>query len=147
MLSTELKKLFERDLEYLGKELDAYPNEESLWIKTEGINNTGGNLFMHLCGNLQHFIGTIMMQNGYVRNRDFEFKGKLLLKELKKELEITKKVVETYFEGVVAVEEKFPLEVFKYPMTVGYFLIHLHGHLNYHTGQINYHRRLLAKGN
>jgi hypothetical protein len=30
-------------------------------------------------------------------------------------------------------------------MTVGYFLIHLYGHFNYHLGQINYHRRLLDK--
>jgi hypothetical protein len=29
-------------------------------------------------------------------------------------------------------------------MTTGYFLIHLHGHLTWHLGQINYHRRLTA---
>ena len=27
-------------------------------------------------------------------------------------------------------------------MNSRYFLIHLYGHLNYHLGQINYHRRL-----
>jgi hypothetical protein len=30
-------------------------------------------------------------------------------------------------------------------MTLGYFLIHLYGHFNYHLGQINYHRRLLDR--
>jgi hypothetical protein len=29
-------------------------------------------------------------------------------------------------------------------MTTGYFLVHLATHLNYHLGQINYHRRLLG---
>jgi len=28
-------------------------------------------------------------------------------------------------------------------MTTEYFLLHLLGHLNYHLGQISYHRRLL----
>ena len=31
-------------------------------------------------------------------------------------------------------------------MTTGFFLIHLHGHLNWHLGQMNYHRRLTALG-
>ncbi len=38
----------------------------------------------------------------------------------------------------------FPVEVFGKPMTTSFFLIHLSGHLNYHLGQINYHRRLLS---
>ncbi|MEO1253486.1 MAG: DinB family protein, partial [Bacteroidota bacterium] len=43
-------------------------------------------------------------------------------------------------------EELYPIEVFGYTMTESYFLIHLLGHLNYHTGQINYHRRILSQG-
>ena len=38
----------------------------------------------------------------------------------------------------------YPIEVFGQPMTTGYFLTHLATHLNYHLGQINYHRRLVA---
>jgi uncharacterized damage-inducible protein DinB len=38
----------------------------------------------------------------------------------------------------------YPEEVFGHPMTTEYFLIHLSTHLNYHLGQINYHRRLLS---
>ena len=30
-------------------------------------------------------------------------------------------------------------------MSTVFFLVHLQGHLNYHLGQINYHRRLLDK--
>ena len=36
----------------------------------------------------------------------------------------------------------YPIEVFGHPMTTEAFLIHLSTHLNYHLGQINYHRRL-----
>ncbi|WP_312822420.1 DinB family protein [Epilithonimonas sp.] len=40
-------------------------------------------------------------------------------------------------------EKDYPTEALGYKMTTGYFLIHLLSHLNYHLGQINYHRRLL----
>ncbi|MCA1608932.1 MAG: DinB family protein [Acidobacteria bacterium] len=39
----------------------------------------------------------------------------------------------------------YPLKVFDHPMTTEYFLVHLTTHLNYHLGQINYHRRLTAR--
>mgnify|MGYP006200192111 CR=1 FL=1 len=39
----------------------------------------------------------------------------------------------------------YPVEVFDRAVTTGYFLVHLATHLNYHLGQINYHRRLLSK--
>ncbi len=35
-------------------------------------------------------------------------------------------------------------EIETYTDAVLYFLVHLNGHLNYHLGQINYHRRLLT---
>ena len=40
-------------------------------------------------------------------------------------------------------QAKYPENVLGYDMTIHYFLVHLNGHLNYHLGQINYHRRLL----
>jgi uncharacterized damage-inducible protein DinB len=42
-------------------------------------------------------------------------------------------------------QQDYPLQVFKRPMTTEYFLVHLTTHLSYHLGQINYHRRLLDK--
>ncbi len=41
-------------------------------------------------------------------------------------------------------EKNYPIEVFGEPLTIEFFLVHLAGHLNWHLGQINYHRRLLA---
>ncbi|WP_221626669.1 DinB family protein, partial [Elizabethkingia meningoseptica] len=40
-------------------------------------------------------------------------------------------------------KKEYPLVVFEDKMTTDYFLIHLIAHLDYHLGQINYHRRLL----
>ena len=40
-------------------------------------------------------------------------------------------------------KKEYSIEALGYPMTTEYFLIHLFGHLGYHLGQINYHRRLL----
>jgi len=40
-------------------------------------------------------------------------------------------------------DETFSINVFGYEMTTGFFLVHLAGHLNYHLGQINYHRRMM----
>ena len=39
----------------------------------------------------------------------------------------------------------FPVELFNKKMTTAFFLIHMATHINYHLGQINYHRRILGE--
>jgi hypothetical protein len=73
-------EIYLRDLQKLHDEIQAYPNDETLWAVKEGISNSGGNLCLHLVGNLQHFIGATLGHNGYVRNRDKEFGDKGLTK-------------------------------------------------------------------
>ncbi len=126
--------------------MDAYSDENALWIKKEGINNSSGNLFMHLCGNLQHFIGAVLAKSGYERKRDFEFNGRMTVSEILEEIETTKRILSDFFDKAQAtdLDAVYPLQPFDYPMTVRYFLNHLLGHLNYHLGQINYHRRILS---
>ena len=41
-------------------------------------------------------------------------------------------------------ESIYPINVLGYEMTTAYFIGHLYGHLNYHLGQVNYHRRLMV---
>ncbi|MEJ2493611.1 MAG: DinB family protein [Ignavibacteriaceae bacterium] len=141
-----LKKLFNRDLEKLKTEISSYNDEKKLWEISGEIKNSAGNLCMHLCGNLQHFIGNILGNSGYVRNREAEFSTKDIQKEkLLDEINVTAKVVEKTISELK--EDKFneiyPVNVFGYEMTTEFFLVHLATHLNYHLGQINYHRRLL----
>ncbi|MEJ2196300.1 MAG: DinB family protein [Ignavibacteriaceae bacterium] len=146
MLTTALVELFNRDLDILAKEINSYSDELKLWVISRDINNSAGNLCLHICGNLQHFIGAILGNTGYVRNRDAEFGHKNIpKKELLSSIDNSKEVVKTVLSSLSEdqIAKDYPIDVFKKKMTTSYFLIHLHSHLNYHLGQINYHRRLL----
>ncbi|MEX2403864.1 MAG: hypothetical protein WD625_07000, partial [Balneolales bacterium] len=39
--------------------------------------------------------------------------------------------------------KQYPKKAYPKKVTVYYFLLHLFGHMNYHIGQINYHRRMI----
>lgn len=148
MVISALLELFKRDLNILSVEINSYSDETNLWITNADIKNSPGNLCLHLCGNLQHFIGAVLGNSGYVRDRDAEFSNKNVPKEeLLISIDNTKEVVLNVLESLSEdqLANDYPIEVFKKKMSTIYFLIHLHSHLNYHLGQINYHRRLLDK--
>ncbi len=144
---TSLIALFEKSLDTLAKEISLYPDESVLWQKEKEVNNPAGNLCLHLCGNLQHFIGAILGNTGYVRDRAMELSAhhvpsaKLIL-----DIQKTKEVVTNTLSklSTQSLQASYPIQVFGHEMSTTYFLIHLHGHLSYHLGQISYHRRLLV---
>ncbi len=141
-----LDKLYQKDLEKLKSEITSYKKEENLWKISGDIKNSAGNLCLHLCGNLQHFIGAVLGNSGYIRKRDEEFSKKNIpLSELVAELELTMKVVKDTLQKLNEndLQKIYPINVFGYEMTTEYLLTHMAAHLNYHLGQINYHRRLL----
>lgn len=146
MLTEQLANLFERDIAKLKTEISAYRRESNLWITDAAIANSGGNLCLHLMGNLQHFIGHILGGSDYVRNRPEEFGRKNIpVAEICTELDNVLKRIPDTIRSVTQVQlgETYPEKVFQEFMTTEYFLLHLYAHLNYHLGQINYHRRLL----
>ncbi len=65
--------LFERDIKAIIKEISAYESDVELWKIGGDLNNSGGNLALHLIGNLRHFIGHIIGGTGYKRERQAEF--------------------------------------------------------------------------
>jgi len=65
-----------RELKALRREIETYPSDDDLWEVRAGITNPGGNLALHLAGNIQYFLGNVLGKNGYVRNRDAEFASK-----------------------------------------------------------------------
>ncbi|AUP81110.1 DinB family protein [Flavivirga eckloniae] len=147
MLTKTLIKIFNRDLNKLKIEITSYKNEEDLWLLSEEISNTAGNLCLHIVGNLNHFIGATLGTTGYVRQREQEFSLKNVLRtELLQQIDDTIQMVESVLGNLSAedLEKRYPIDVFKAPMTTEYFLVHLTTHLSYHLGQINYHRRLIA---
>lgn len=149
MNATSLIIFFKRDLEKLKSEIEQYQNEGNLWIIGKGIANSGGNLCLHLVGNLRFFIGTQMGNTAFARQRDLEFSAKGVPRtELIKQIDETIEVVERTLSRMPDsdFESIFPNPVFKQETTTGQFLVHLATHLSYHLGQVNYHRRLLDIG-
>jgi uncharacterized damage-inducible protein DinB len=147
MVTDSLKKLFDRDLDKLKDEISKYKPEKSLWAVKKNITNSGGNLTLHIIGNLNHFIGSVLGKNGYVRDRDAEFiKKDVPVNDLLQSIDEVKTTIYNTLEGISEeqLQENFPINVFGYEMTTLFFLIHLHSHLTYHLGQINYHRRLIV---
>ena len=146
MLLTSLQTLFQRDLQKLKQEIELYQQESNIWKVEPNITNSAGNLCLHLVGNINHFIGKILGGTDYVRNREAEFADKDVPRTvLVGMVEETIQVVAASLQKVSPeqLQEPYPLEVFGYPMTTEFFLVHLAMHLDYHLGQINYHRRLL----
>ncbi len=130
----------------LKEELMLYKNEADLWIVQKGISNSAGNLFLHLTGNLNHFIGAALGNSGYVRDRDSEFTNKnvpreKILEGLEKTIPVVLNTLKNLSEEDL--EKNFPLEKHGEIPKTGNMLIHLLTHLSYHLGQINYHRRLI----
>jgi hypothetical protein len=147
MLKETLIKLYERDLEKLRTEIEGYSDESDLWKTADGISNSAGNLALHLAGNLQHFIGSVLGNSGYVRDRDAEFSSSDVPRsDILNRIEETVTIVRSTLSGFTDEQfnENYPIDVFGEPMTTGYFLVHLTTHFNYHLGQLNYHRRLVA---
>jgi len=147
MLIDTLIQLYDRDLSKLREEIGLYANEADLWKADGDITNSAGNLTLHLIGNLRHFFGAVLGETGYVRDRDKEFSdGGVSREELLAGIDQAAADVKSTL-AKLSVEDlaaNYPLEVFGHPMTTEFFLVHLATHLNYHLGQINYHRRLVA---
>jgi uncharacterized damage-inducible protein DinB len=141
-----LTKIFIRDLQKLKLEIDNFKNDDDLWKVHGNISNSAGNLCLHLVGNLNHFIGAVIGNSGYIRDRDAEFHNKNIdKKKLINMIVDTQHVVSESLHHFDTSEltNIYPIQVFEKDMTYEYFLIHLISHLNYHLGQINYLRRIL----
>jgi uncharacterized damage-inducible protein DinB len=142
-----LEKIILRDLDKLESEIKLYPTEESIWLLKGEIKNSAGTLCLHLCGNLQHYIGVGLGKSDYVRNRENEFAARnierrLLLEEIARSKQAVKVALAKADPSIL--ETDYPLPVFDHKMTVQFFMIHLAAHLEYHLGQVNYHRRLVV---
>lgn len=146
MLIETLKILFNRDLKGVINEIEQYNNEVDIWKINGQINNSAGNICLHLVGNLKTYIGKELGETNYIRNRELEFSSKNvprqeLIKRVENTIEIISQTLDNLNEDILANE--YPILILENKTSTEYLLVHLTTHLTYHLGQINYHRRLI----
>jgi uncharacterized damage-inducible protein DinB len=148
MLPVALQTLLLRELRAVRREIEAYPDDASVWRQIPGLPNTGGTLALHLAGNLQHFLGAILGRDGYKRDRDAEFSRRNVTR---------KELVATIDQAIASVDRTlrtltddaltatYPEPIANRKVSTGMFLVHLASHLAYHLGQLDYHRRAVTE--
>ena len=147
MFSGWLMEIMENDLNKMKNEINLYKDEKDLWIVKGEISNSAGNLCLHLLGNLNHFIGHLIGNTGYQRNRDIEFSQKNVPRaELNDRIDALIEVIKKSLPKIndEDIYRTYPDKVGGKVREYGFALIHFSNHFNYHLGQINYHRRLIA---
>jgi hypothetical protein len=139
-----------RELEYFERELSLFPSEELIWSVVPGISNSSGTLALHVCGNLQHFVGAVLGASGYVRNRELEFARRgvpraALVSEIRQTMGVVREVLSGLAPAQLSLE--YPEELAGSRVATGLFLLHLASHLAHHLGQVGYLRRALTGEN
>ena len=147
MNTSALADVLCRELRALERELGAYQSEEQVWMLPPGLPNSGGTLALHAAGNLQHFIGAVLGGSPYVRDRDAEFQRRNVPRsEIIADLRRAQASVRETLERLdpATFEETYPHPVANRRLKTGEFMMHLVGHLAYHTGQVDFHRRVVT---
>jgi hypothetical protein len=148
MSIADFESVLVRELKALRRQVEAYPDDASLWRSPAGIANPAGTLVLHLCGNLRHFVGKVLGGVEYVRDRDAEFSRRDVPRaELLAEIDATIEAVSAAL-GTPAdarLSARYPMPIGGRMLTTSQFLVHLAAHLAYHLGQVDYHRRLLTE--
>jgi hypothetical protein len=149
-LASDLAALMDRDLGRLQAELEAYPNDGSVWRVGGTTKNSAGTLTLHLVGNLEAYVGAVFAGTGYVRDRDREFSERDVSRaEL---LERVARCRQNVSKGLSAITDEAMLDAYPGEMPGPFqgwsthrVLTHLSSHFLWHLGQIDYHRRLLVE--
>ncbi len=147
MLTADLKTVITRELRALAREIQAYPDDASVWRTFPGIANSAGTLVLHLAGNIQYYIGTKLGGGDYVRDRAAEFARRdVPRRELLSEIDRAIAAVERGLPNVSArtLAADFPEAVGGRMIRTDEFLLHLAVHLGWHLGQLDYHRRMVT---
>jgi hypothetical protein len=147
MQSADLKTMMTRELRALAREVQAYPDDASVWRTFPGMANSAGTLALHLVGNIQYYLGTKLGGDSYVRDRQAEFARRdvprrELLSEIDRAIGVVERVLPRVSDQTMAAD--FPEPVGGKTLRTGEFLLHLASHLSWHLGQLDYHRRMVT---
>lgn len=139
--------LLQRELNTFAREIELFPDDETVWRVVPGVTNSAGNLAQHIVGNLHHFVGAILGQTGFIRDRDAEFgtRGRPRT-EVACDLRETAAMIDRVLGGRASSDfpEEYPLEYQGLRLPTAVFLVHLEAHLAFHLGQAGYLRRMVT---
>lgn len=144
MDKNEIINFYQRDINKIIEEMNLFKDEANIWKTCGTVNNSSGNLVLHLIGGLNCLIGNNLAKTGYVRNRDLEFTIKNIERQqLLEQLDEVSSMIDKAIRSLTneQLDSTFPIFFDKENATIEYVLIQLLFHLNYHLGQINYLRR------
>ncbi|HKJ01209.1 MAG TPA: DinB family protein [Longimicrobiales bacterium] len=148
-LARDFARIMGRDLQKLRQELEAYASDADVWRVAGEAKNSAGTLALHLVGNLDHFVGAVLGESGYVRDREAEFGVRDVARdELLRRVDACRGRVVSTLEGLSDAALHLPYPGKLPPQFQGasthLFLLHLAVHLDWHLGQMSYHRRMLT---
>ncbi len=149
VLGGDFARALGRDLGKMIEQIRSYPDDESVWRTAGSIKNGAGTLALHVVGNLEHFVGSVLGGSSYARDRQAEFEEREVPRD-----EIVQRLHRCSVRVALALEslddarmmEPYPVDLPpRLQGTVHWFLVHLVSHTNWHLGQVDYHRRILEE--
>jgi uncharacterized damage-inducible protein DinB len=145
-IADDFRLVLLRDLEGLQREVALYPDDNALWIVRDGVTNSGGNLALHIAGNIQHFIGHVLGGSAFRRDRDAEFGRRRgtrdeIVEELRRAMVAVNDVLPRLTEADLAASFNAHPGV---SVSTQRFLLHLCTHASFHLGQVGYLRRIVT---
>jgi len=146
-MQDDIRSVMTRELEAFAREVELFPDDLALWRTVHGVSNSAGNLALHVCGNLKHFVGAVLGGSGYVRNREAEFGTRSGSREdVARQVRETAGIVSTVLSRVSpeVLEAPYPEPHDGVQLRGDTFLLHLCVHLAFHLGQAGYLRRALT---
>jgi hypothetical protein len=120
-----------------------------LWQKPDTIANSIGAIARHLAGNLNHFLGTSVLNNGYKREREQEFHAEPVAREVL--IANLKGAVAVARDAADAIDDKRARDPHTTPCgsefeSLAAHVTQLATHFAYHVGEAYYASKLLKDG-
>jgi uncharacterized damage-inducible protein DinB len=146
-MQDKVRHLMARELEAFAREVELFPDDDALWRTIPGVANSAGNLALHVCGNLKHFVGAVLGGTGYVRDREGEFATRSGRREdVARQVRDTAGVVSSALSRLTpqVLQAPYPESHDGVQLRCDTFLLHLCTHLAFHLGQAGYLRRVLT---
>ena len=143
-----LETMLLRELRAVRRQVEGYPDDAAPWVEVPGMPNTGGNLALHVAGNLRWFIGKHLGGIDFVRDRDAEFSRRAgtraeLLAGIDAATDaVTRGLAQAPGDVLAGV---YPEAFGERRIATEMFLGHLVAHLAFHMGQLDYHRRVVTR--